>query len=120
MLNRRKTQLARLQSRGRADLIQTFNEPLAYMSADEIKRLRIKGIRLAVTYTLVGAALCGLSVWASSGGYASHSGNRGMGALLFVGLFCYGIYRLFTIKRWMIQDRRDLIATADTMKRRKK
>lgn len=101
---------------GREDLIKEFSDPLAGMDSGSFQRLRNRCIRIALAYTIVGAALTALLIWADGAG-GDRSGRLGgglMGAgVMIFALFFYGIFRLCTIKRSMVQKRRDEILRQD-------
>jgi hypothetical protein len=102
----------------RTDLFKEFHDPLAYMDAGSIKRLRNRCIRVALTYTITGAVLIAVVIWSSGRGSWGHHGGRGGGQILVFALFFYGIFRLCTIKRTMISNRRDEIAIKDILDRK--
>ena len=61
-------------------------------------------------YTISGATLVAVVIWSSGNGSWGHHGG---GQILVFALFFYGIFRLCTIKRTMISDRRSEIAIDD-------
>lgn len=100
----------------RAALLKEFNDPLSYMDAASLRRLRKQCIRIALLYTFAGAGLMAVLIWADNSGLRGSGlpgrgggGRMGSGIAIFT-LFIYGVFRLCTIKRSMIRRRRDTIA----------
>lgn len=100
-------------SKRRAQVLQEYHDPLQYMDARTVRRLRIMYVIIALACIAVGCAIWWAFIF---GSHTSHDTmGRWMGGgfmLVTLAIFLppYGLFRLFTIKRSIIAYRRRQLA----------
>lgn len=105
------------QSKHRAQLLQEYQDPLAYMNERTVRRLRIRYVIIALSCFLLGCVIWAMFIFGNHAPNNSEARWIGGGfGLVALAIFLppYGIFRLLTIKRSIIAYRRRQLARDDT------